>query len=221
SASATTPLIMENTMIGTTFTRPTSPSASPLRSGTSSDTCHSSAAFCIIEPVNDRNNPAQIRRKLRWRRATNDAAEITNAPRGTFLSHSEQLDVEHERRMGRDRAAGAARAVAQGGRNHECTRTAYLHAGNALIPTANHHARTELELERLAMIFRTVELLAVFVRGLRVVQPTRVMYRDRAAGFCFGAIPDRNIRDLQARDVVHSGSRLRGESRKSSNWVIW
>ena len=50
-ASATTPLIIEKTMIGNTRTRPTMPSASPFRSGgTSSDTCHSSPAFCIIEP---------------------------------------------------------------------------------------------------------------------------------------------------------------------------
>ena len=34
------------------------PSASPLRSGgTSSDTCHRSAAFCIIEPVNETKQP--------------------------------------------------------------------------------------------------------------------------------------------------------------------
>ena len=65
-ASATTPLIIENTMIGTTRTRPTRPSARPLRSGgTSSDTCHRSAAFCIIEPVNETKSPIQISRKLR------------------------------------------------------------------------------------------------------------------------------------------------------------
>ena len=49
----------------TTRTSPTMPSASPLFSGTSNDTCHSSAAFCIIDPVNDNIRPSQINRKLR------------------------------------------------------------------------------------------------------------------------------------------------------------
>ena len=62
-ASATTPLIIEKTTIGTTRTRPTKPSASPFRAGdTSSDTCHSSAAFCIIDPVKETSRPIQIRR---------------------------------------------------------------------------------------------------------------------------------------------------------------
>jgi hypothetical protein len=72
SASATTPERTEKTMIGTTFTRPTSPSARPLSSsGTSSETCHKTAAFCIIEPVVDKSCPVQSRRKLRWRSAGN------------------------------------------------------------------------------------------------------------------------------------------------------
>ena len=50
-------------MIGTTFTRPTIPSAMPLRSGgTSSETCHNSAAFCIVDPVIDTSSPIQISR---------------------------------------------------------------------------------------------------------------------------------------------------------------
>ena len=51
SASATTPLISENTMMGTTRTSPTIPSARPFRlAGTSKETCHSMAAVCIIDP---------------------------------------------------------------------------------------------------------------------------------------------------------------------------
>ena len=62
-ASATTPLIIEKMTTGMTRTRPTKPSARPLRSGgTSSDTCHSSAAFCIIDPVNETSRPIQISR---------------------------------------------------------------------------------------------------------------------------------------------------------------
>jgi hypothetical protein len=42
------------------LTRPTRPSASAfLSGGTSSDTCHNSAAFCIIEPVTETNSPIQ------------------------------------------------------------------------------------------------------------------------------------------------------------------
>ncbi len=62
-ASATTPLSIEKRMIGTTLTRPTMPSASPLRAGgTSSETCHRRAAFCMVDPVIDASRPSQIRR---------------------------------------------------------------------------------------------------------------------------------------------------------------
>ena len=62
-ASATTPLIIEKITTGATRTSPTTPSAIALRSGeTSSDTCQSSAAFCIIEPVNETSSPIQISR---------------------------------------------------------------------------------------------------------------------------------------------------------------
>ena len=41
-------------MIGTTLDEPDEAERQAFRSGgTSSETCHSSAAFCIIEPVND------------------------------------------------------------------------------------------------------------------------------------------------------------------------
>jgi hypothetical protein len=65
-ASATTPLMMEKMTIGTNLTSPTMPSASPFRSGgTSSETCHRSAAFCIHVPVKESSRPIQIRRKFR------------------------------------------------------------------------------------------------------------------------------------------------------------
>ena len=54
---------MENMTIGTTRTRPTIPSARAFFSGvTSSETCQSNPAFCIIEPVVDASRPSQIRR---------------------------------------------------------------------------------------------------------------------------------------------------------------
>ena len=75
-ASATTPLNIEKTTIGTTRTSPTIPSASAFLPGaTSSETCHSSAAFCIIDPVNETKRPIQISRKLRCRSAMTEARE--------------------------------------------------------------------------------------------------------------------------------------------------
>src|SRR5215831_13214862 len=69
-ASATTPLTIDRHTIGTTRTRPTRPSASAFFSGHSNDTCHNSAAFCIIDPVIEASRPIQISRKLRWVSAT-------------------------------------------------------------------------------------------------------------------------------------------------------
>src|SRR5215203_3280968 len=70
-ASATTPLTIEKNTTGATRARPTNPSASPFFPGSASnDTCHSSAAFCIVEPVKEISRPIQINRKFRWRRAT-------------------------------------------------------------------------------------------------------------------------------------------------------
>src|SRR5438874_2653530 len=64
--AATTPLTIEKAMIVATLTTPTRPSASPFRSGdTSRETCHSSAAFCIVDPVSETNSPIHIRRTLR------------------------------------------------------------------------------------------------------------------------------------------------------------
>ena len=65
-------------MIGTTRTSPTNPSASAFRSGgTSSETCHRMAAFCMNEPVNERSRPTHSSRKSRCLRATNERLEIT------------------------------------------------------------------------------------------------------------------------------------------------
>src|SRR5204862_280509 len=75
SASATTPLSIEKTMIGTTWTAPTSPSAIALRPGAArSDTCQRMAAVCIREPEKERSWPIQRSAKSRCRRAGNDAA---------------------------------------------------------------------------------------------------------------------------------------------------
>ena len=89
------------------------------------------------------------------------------APRGSIgftcvsavrLLDLEQLDVEDQRGVRRNHAAGAARAVAQSRRNHERALAAHLHAGNAFVPALDHAARAERERERGVAIARAVEL---------------------------------------------------------------
>ena len=66
SASAATPLMSEKSRMGPMRARPTKPRASARRSsGTSSDTCHSTAADCMNVPVKDRRSPAHRSRKSR------------------------------------------------------------------------------------------------------------------------------------------------------------
>ena len=65
-ASASVPPAMEKKMIGISRTSPTMPSAIGRRcGGTSSDTCHSSAAVCMFDPENEMSCPVQSRRKFR------------------------------------------------------------------------------------------------------------------------------------------------------------
>ena len=55
--------------------RPTRARAPSRSGGTSSDTCHSSAAFCMIVPENDTSSPIQISRKFRCWSATSDGGQ--------------------------------------------------------------------------------------------------------------------------------------------------
>src|SRR3954454_8386937 len=61
-----------------------------------------------------------------------------------------------------------ALAVRHIGGDRELTAAARLHADDALVPAFDHHARAELELERLVAIARGIELRAVEQRA-RVV----------------------------------------------------
>src|SRR5687767_5458929 len=81
----------------------------------------------------------------------------------------EEIDLEHQRRVGRDHAAGAAGAVTHRWRNREDSRAADLHACHAFIPSGNHLARAEREVERLIAVFRAVELLPPLVGVASVV----------------------------------------------------
>src|ERR1700744_6074083 len=77
--------------------------------------------------------------------------------------HAEQLDVEHQRRVRRDHAAGAARAVAKLRRDDQRAVAADLHGGDALVPAGDHLSLADREGEGLVAIVRAVELLALVI----------------------------------------------------------
>src|SRR5262249_25131016 len=141
--------------------------------------------------------------------ATNEAREIKAlrcAGVASALLHVEEFHVEYERRVRRNRTAGAARAVSELRRDHERPLAADFHASNALIPALDHLSRAEPELERIVAVAGAVEFLSVLVGLVRVVQPARVVDDDVLAGLGLGARSDLAIGDLQARDVVHKPS---------------
>src|SRR5262245_46004575 len=83
-ASATTPLIIENTMTGATRTSPTIPNARAFRDGAArSETCQRIAGFCMSDPVIETNRPIHSKRKFRCCRATNvrRAINVYDIPR--------------------------------------------------------------------------------------------------------------------------------------------
>src|SRR5256714_12038864 len=115
----------------------------------------------------------------------------------------EELDIEEQRRVGRNRAAGAALTVAQLRRDDQRALAANLHPGNALVPAADDLPAAQLERERLAVVLRAVEFLPVLVGGLRVVQPAGVMHTHLMAALRLCTCADFAVGNLQARDVVH------------------
>src|SRR5205085_3545120 len=66
------------------------------------------------------------------------------------LANPHQVDDEDEGLVGADGATCTPGAVAQLGWDGEPAAAADLHAGHALVPAADDHARAEAELERLA-----------------------------------------------------------------------
>ena len=92
-------------------------------------------------------------------------------------SDAEQLDLEHQRRVRRDHAAGAARAVAELGRDRQHARAADLHALHAFVPAADHLAGAEVEARtgrRGPCSNRTC--LPRWLAAVRVVQPAGVVH---------------------------------------------
>src|SRR4051812_21594111 len=75
--------------------------------------------------------------------------------------HLQELDIEHQRGVGRDDAPGAAGAIAEIGRDDQGALAADFHAGDTLVPTLDHLMAAERERKRLAAVERAVELLAL------------------------------------------------------------
>src|SRR5215475_7814890 len=191
TASATTPLIIENTTTGATRPSPTSPSTSAfLSDGTSSEMCQSSAAFCMNVPENDTSNPIQISRKFRCCRATSEAGQ-REASRGacssrastgaTLLSDVEEVNVEDQRRVWRDRPNRLI-PVPKIRRNDQGTPSADAHAVDSLVPAGDHPSDAEREDQRgPARAQRAVELDSMMVGRGRAVDPARVVDRELPA----------------------------------------
>src|SRR5262249_11054062 len=104
-------------------------------------------------------------------------APIGREPDALHLRHVEELDVEHQRRVRREHAPGAARTISELGGNDQRSLAAHLHSGNTLIPSRNHLTGSELELKRIVAIAGAVELLSLTIRRGAVVQPPGVMNR--------------------------------------------
>src|SRR6185503_3896212 len=105
---------------------------------------------------------------------------------------AEQLDFEDQRRVGRNHAARAARAVAELGGDGQAAIATDLHPLDAFVPTLDDFAPAERKSERIAAIATGVEL-ASFLSAVQ--QPTGVMHGDFASGFRFGAGADRELLD--------------------------
>jgi len=120
---------------------------------------------------------------------------MTNLDDGCLPLHVEQLDVEHQRRVRRNGAAGAAGAVAQRGRNDQGTLAADFHGGDAFIPAGDHPALPDRKLERLVAIDRRVEFLALLPV---LIEPAGVMHDANLTGLRRSAGADRAVNHLQA-----------------------
>src|SRR6478672_10481934 len=133
-------------------------------------------------------------------------AKSSLARRAAPRSGAQQLDLEHQRRVGRDHAAGAARAVAERRRDDEDAGAAFLHPLHAFVPATDHHAAAELELERVVAVFARIELGAL---AAVLVQPARVVDRDGTARFGALAAADDGVVVLEP-----GGGGLHGDSLK-------
>src|SRR4030095_15666733 len=103
------------------------------------------------------------------------------------LLHSPELDVEHERRVGRNRTQ-ALGAIRQLGRDGQLALAAHPHPLDTEAPASDPRADTERELDRRARVVGAVEL-----RPIR--EPARVV-----RGYDLARRRGRAAADLQVLD---------------------
>src|SRR4029453_7378252 len=112
----------------------------------------------------------------------------------TRLLHGQQFDIEHQRRIRRNDAAGAACAIAEFRRNDQRALAPALHRAAPLTPPADNLPHADLEFERLVAVDRRVELLALLAV---LVEPSRIMHDAGLAGLRRGAGAFLAVNDLQ------------------------
>jgi hypothetical protein len=108
----------------------------------------------------------------------------------------DQLDIEDQGRVRRDHTTGPTRAIAKLRRNDQGTLAAHLHAGDALVPAADHPAGAERKGEGLAAVARGIELGALLAA---LVEPAGVMHHGGLAGTGGSAVTDFHVGIAQAR----------------------
>src|SRR6185295_8917175 len=102
---------------------------------------------------------------------------------------------EHQCRVRRDHAAGAAGSVAELRRNDQRALAANLHRGDALVPAGDDAALADGEFERLIAIDGRVELLALLAI---LIEPAGVVHHANLAGLRRSAGADDAVDSLQA-----------------------
>src|SRR4029079_6857134 len=110
------------------------------------------------------------------------------------LLHRQQFDIERQRGVGRNDAAGAACAISQRRRNDQGALAADLHRGDPLIPAGDNLLLPDREFERLVAIDRTVELLALLAA---FIEPAGIVHDADLAGLRRRAVADLAVDDLQ------------------------
>src|SRR3954454_3729197 len=104
---------------------------------------------------------------------------------------SDEVDHEDQRLVGTDHAARPALAVGEVRRDRDAAAAADLHPRDALVPARDDLSLAEAELERVASIPRSVELLGALPRDADVVN------LDDAARGGLLALPDREVLELE------------------------
>src|SRR6185369_4196421 len=101
---------------------------------------------------------------------------------------------EHQRRIRRDHAARAARAIAERGRDDQRALAADLHGSDTFVPALDDAALADRKIERLVAVDGGVEFLALLAV---LIEPAGVVHDAALARLRRGAGAFLDIDDLQ------------------------